>query len=235
MQAQPSIQPQPSHALVKRLAQIIGTLALTMSLFFLGAGRLDIPMAWVYIAVYLIYLVVIALIMHDPELIKERSHTPADAKPWDRKLMKVYGLCVLAMFFASGLNVGRLPQSPQVPPPLQIVALSVGILSLGLIGWAMRTNTFFSTVVRIQAERGHHVIDTGPYRYVRHPGYVAMIGSIIATPLVFGSVWGLIPAALAAGIIGARTVVEDRTLQAELPGYTAYTRRVRYRLLPGIW
>jgi protein-S-isoprenylcysteine O-methyltransferase Ste14 len=206
-----------------------------MSLFFLGAGCLDIPMAWVYIAVYLIYLVVMSFIMRDPELIKERSHTPKDAKSWDQKLMKVYGLCVLTTFFVSGLDVGRFTQSPQVPPLLQAITLGIGILSLGLIGWAMRTNTFFSTVVRIQSERGHHVIDTGPYRYVRHPGYVAMIGSILATPLVFGSLWGLIPAALAAGIIGARTAAEDRTLQAELPGYAAYTRRVRYRLLPGIW
>lgn len=235
MQVQHSIQPQPSHALIKRLTQIIGTLALTMSLFFLGAGRLDIPMAWVYIAVYLIYLVVMGLVMHDQELIKERSRIPADAKTWDRKLMKVYGLCVLATFFVSGLDVGRLTQSLQVPLPLQISALGVGILSLGLVGWAMRANTFFSTVVRIQSERGHHVIDTGPYRYVRHPGYVAMIGSILATPLVFGSVWGLIPAALAAGIIVARTAVEDRMLQTALPGYATYARRVRYRLLPGIW
>jgi protein-S-isoprenylcysteine O-methyltransferase Ste14 len=235
MQAHPSIQPQTSHALIKRLAQIIGTLALTMSLFFLGAGRVDIPMAWVYIAVYLIYLVVMALVMRDPELIKERSRVPEDAKAWDRKLLKAYGLCVLATFLTSGLDVGHLTQSMQGPLPLQIIALGVGILSLGLIGWAMRANTFFSTVVRIQSERGHHVIDTGPYRYVRHPGYVAMIGSILATPLVFGSVWGLIPAALAAGIIGTRTAVEDRTLQAELPGYAAYIQRVRYRLLPGIW
>jgi protein-S-isoprenylcysteine O-methyltransferase Ste14 len=109
-------------------------------------------------------------------------------------LLKVYGLCVLATFFVSGLDVGRFNQSTQVPPLLQFSALGIMILLLGLVGWAMRTNTFFSTVVRIQAERGHHVIDTGPYRYVRHPGYVAMIGSILATPLVLGSVWGLIPA-----------------------------------------
>ncbi len=235
MQAHPSIQPQPSHAVIKRLAQIIGYLTVTMGLFFTGAGRLDILMAWVYVAVYVIYLAIMALFIHDRDLIKERSQTPADAKAWDRKLIKVYGLCTLTTFFVSGLDIGRFNQTPHVPPLLQIIALSAGILSLGLISWAMRTNTFFSTVVRIQSDRGHHVINTGPYRYVRHPGYVAMIGSILATPLVLGSVWGLIPAALAAGIIVARTVAEDRTLQAELPGYAAYTRQVHYRLLPKIW
>jgi protein-S-isoprenylcysteine O-methyltransferase Ste14 len=137
--------------------------------------------------------------------------------------MKVYGLCVLAVFLVSGVDVGRLTHSAQVPPLLQLSAPGIVILSLGLVGWAMLTNTFFSTVVRIQSDRGHHVIDTGPYRYVRHPGYVATLESILGTPLVLGSLWGLIPAALAAGIIVTRTAVEDRTLQAELPGYAAYT------------
>jgi protein-S-isoprenylcysteine O-methyltransferase Ste14 len=101
--------------------------------------------------------------------------------------------------------------------------------------WAVAENRFFSSVVRIQTERGHVVCDSGPYRYVRHPGYAGNILAVFGIVLALGSVWALIPAAVASIIAVIRTVLEDQTLQEELPGYRGYARRVRYRLIPGIY
>jgi len=112
------------------------------------------------------------------------------------------------------------------------VALVVG---LGLTSWAMIANAYFSTAVRIQSERGHTVCSRGPYRFVRHPGYVGFILQSLSAPFLLGSIWALIPGILAAVLMVIRTALEDRTLQAELPGYPEYVQNVRYRLVPGIW
>jgi protein-S-isoprenylcysteine O-methyltransferase Ste14 len=104
-----------------------------------------------------------------------------------------------------------------------------------LVSWAMASNKFFSTTVRIQDDRGQTVTSSGPYRLVRHPGYVGFLVSNLATPLLLGSLWALIPAVVLEALVVVRTALEDRTLQAELGGYRDYARRVRYRLLPGVW
>ena len=109
------------------------------------------------------------------------------------------------------------------------------VLGSLLFTWAMISNRNFSTLVRIQTERGHEVARGGPYRYVRHPGYVGYMASYVATPFLFGSFWALIPSGLSMGLFVVRTVLEDRTLLKELPGYEEYARTVRYRLFPGIW
>ncbi|MBU0705027.1 MAG: isoprenylcysteine carboxylmethyltransferase family protein, partial [Chloroflexi bacterium] len=105
----------------------------------------------------------------------------------------------------------------------------------GLFTWGMTANKFFSTSVRIQEERGHTVASEGPYRYVRHPGYVGYIIALFATALALGSLWALVPAVLATCLFVVRTALEDRTLQKELAGYKEYAQQVRYRLLPGVW
>ena len=99
----------------------------------------------------------------------------------------------------------------------------------------MASNAFFSAYVRIQTERGHAVVSTGPYRWVRHPGYASGLGSTLATPFVLGSVWALVPAGLVVVLLVVRTALEDRTLRKELPGYAEYSGRVRFRLVPGVW
>ena len=106
---------------------------------------------------------------------------------------------------------------------------------LALSGWAMIVNAYFSTVVRIQRERGHTVCRTGPYRFVRHPGYVGFMLQSLGIPLLLGSWWALLPGFAAIAVMIIRTAFEDRMLQAELPGYQEYVRDVHYRLLPGIW
>jgi protein-S-isoprenylcysteine O-methyltransferase Ste14 len=111
------------------------------------------------------------------------------------------------------------------------------VMALGyaLFLWAMASNAFFAEGVRIQRERGHTVTAGGPYRYVRHPGYVGAILSQAATPFLLGSAWALIPTAASAALYVARTYLEDKTLREELPGYKEYAQQIRYRLLPGVW
>jgi protein-S-isoprenylcysteine O-methyltransferase Ste14 len=122
-----------------------------------------------------------------------------------------------------------------MPLALQIAALVVAALGYALGTWAMGANAFFSKIVRIQKDRGHAVATGGPYRYLRHPGYLGTIVFELATPIMLGSLWALIPGGLGALLLIIRTVLEDRTLHEELDGYEKYAQKVRYRLLPGIW
>ncbi|MGB9866501.1 MAG: methyltransferase family protein [Bacillota bacterium] len=122
-----------------------------------------------------------------------------------------------------------------VPPLVYWRAYAVFVGSVAIVEWAKFVNQFFSTVVRLQTERGHHVVDRGPYGFVRHPGYLGGILMAISSPVVLGSYWALVPAAAVTVLILVRTCLEDRTLHGELPGYEEYTRRVRYRILPSVW
>ena len=124
-----------------------------------------------------------------------------------------------------------------LPMPWWVCLMGYSLLIAGMVGltWAESVNKFFEPTVRIQTDRGHKVIDTGPYRIMRHPGYVFSFAFFLGIPLALGSLWGLIPAMLMCLMLVVRTVLEDRTLQAELPGYREYAQRVRYRLIPGVW
>jgi len=118
---------------------------------------------------------------------------------------------------------------------LGAVALMIALLGSALVIWAAASNTFFSAIVRIQKDRGHTVVTGGPYAAVRHPGYVGTIAVNLAAPVVLGSVWALAICAVIVVLVVIRTALEDRTLQCELDGYADYARRVRWRLLPGVW
>jgi protein-S-isoprenylcysteine O-methyltransferase Ste14 len=122
-----------------------------------------------------------------------------------------------------------------LPVGIHFAGAVLFLLGLGLFSWAMISNAHFSTVARVRQDRGHAVCTRGPYQFVRHPGYLGAIVQSLAVPLILGSLWALIPGALAAVLMVARTALEDRTLQEELDGYEEYTHQVRYRLLPGIW
>jgi protein-S-isoprenylcysteine O-methyltransferase Ste14 len=208
-----------------------------VAFLFISAGRLDWTMAWVYIGALAVGVTVRTLILvrNNPELIVERTRTKEDAKDWDRVLASLMAVVGPAFtWIVAGVDM-RFAWSPGVPLLLQIAALAFAMLGDGLLTWAMTSNRFFSGVFRIQSDRGHTVATAGPYRAVRHPGYVGAMLFTLATPLVLGSLWALIPAGLTACIIVLRTALEDRTLQEELDGYRDYTRWVRHRLLPGIW
>ncbi len=138
------------------------------------------------------------------------------------------------MLIVAGLD-HRWGWSPEFP--LWLIVLGFILIALGYVfaAWAMAENRYFSSVVRIQADRGHAVCDSGPYRIVRHPGYAGNIPPLLGIVLALGSVWTLIPAAVALIIAVTRTALEDQTLQKELPGYRDYVQIVRYRLVPGIY
>jgi len=212
-------------------------LLILLALVFGPVGRLDWAWGWVYLGTYLgaVSLAFAYMAIADPELLKERTRRPAGAKGWDRVLVVLFGLVSTpASLVVAGLDV-RFGWSPPLPLALQLAALSVGVLACGLGFWAMVSNTFFSTFFRIQTERGHAVVSAGPYRIVRHPGYVGVIAFLLATPLILGSLGALVPAGVGAAILIVRTALEDQTLHRELEGYPDYARRVRHRLLPGVW
>jgi len=172
-----------------------------------------------------------------PGLLAERQNIESiqSAKAWDKVLAPLMALSIgFPLVIVAGLD-HRYGWSPEFP--LWLIVLGFILISLGyaFAVWALAENRFFSSVVRIQADRGHVVCDSGPYRIVRHPGYAGNIPPLLGIVLALSSVWTLIPAAVALIIAVMRTALEDQTLQEELPGYRDYARRVRYRLIPGIY
>ncbi len=174
------------------------------------------------------------ILRSNPDLMAERLSPPKGAKNWDRAILSILRLAQLARYILAGLDQ-RYGWTVGFPLAAQIAALAVCILSTALFVWSMANNTFFSAIVRIQSDRGHAVATAGPYRYVRHPGYVGMILFEFAISTLFASWPAIIAGGLCALLLVLRTALEDRTLQAELPGYADYAHQVRYRLIPGIW
>jgi len=209
------------------------------AILFISAGTLNWWEAWAYSAVGLATILIsrVILIRKNPDLARERSEAGGrdDTKSWDKFLMPLTALFLpMISWIVVGLD-HRYGWSPDLPDPIQIAALVVLILGNVLGSWAMLANTFFSSQVRIQHDRGHKVVNSGPYRFVRHPGYAGGLLSWLATPFFFSSVWLAVPMVLAIAASILRTALEDHTLQEELPGYSAYTKEVPYRLIPGIW
>ncbi len=209
------------------------------ALLFVAAGRIDLPRAWVFVGVSFVWMfgnsVVLALV--NPELLNQRGawKKKKDAKRWDRRLLPLYGLSgFYAVPIVMGLDVGRFHWS-ELGLWATVLGTVLGALGWALVTWAMLVNRHFETIVRIQTDRGHRVISTGPYAVVRHPGYVGASLWALGSPVIAGSAFGLIPAGVTVLILILRTYLEDKTLRAELSGYAEYAQRIRYRLLPGIW
>lgn len=171
-----------------------------------------------------------------PGLTAERQsvNTFQNAKPWDKVLAPLMAISIsFPMVIVAGLD-HRFHWSPEFAPWMTVIGLLWVLLGYAFGAWALAENRYFSSVVRIQMDRGHEVCDSGPYRFVRHPGYAGNTLALFGIVLALGSVWTLIPAVVATGIAVIRTELEDRTLVAELPGYQDYVQRVRYKLIPGI-
>jgi protein-S-isoprenylcysteine O-methyltransferase Ste14 len=223
-----------SRSVFKGLLKVGIFIAVSVAIFFFCAGRLNLVVAWIYMAMVLVNTIITSLVIN-PELIAERSEIKKDAKSWDILPAILIGrVGPLVILIVAGLDI-RFGWSQLVPLVIQIVALGVAILGLLVTDWAVVSNKFFSGVVRIQKDRGHTVVTTGPYRYVRHPGYGGAILHYLATPVVLSSLWALIPAGLVVCITIIRTAFEDRALQEELEGYKSYAKQVHYRLLPKLW
>jgi protein-S-isoprenylcysteine O-methyltransferase Ste14 len=217
------------------LDQILSLVGVGVALFW-SAGRIDWWPAWAAIVVWLSLFVAMDLLLlrFNPGLMAERLDPPKGAKAWDRAILSLLRLTQLARYILAGLDQ-RNGWTGGFPLAAQIAALTVCVLGNALLLWAMASNSYFSQIVRIQPDRGHAVAIGGPYRYVRHPAYVGMILFEFAMSTLLASWWALAAAGFCASLIILRTALEDRTLKAELPGYVDYARRVRYRLVPGIW
>jgi protein-S-isoprenylcysteine O-methyltransferase Ste14 len=228
----------PGPALVLRSVLRIAVFAAIMAaILFLTAGRADWPMAWLYIGLFSASSLLSSLIMilDKPELVAERSGVKGDVRDWDKLIAPLAIVYVpMIMWFVAGTDA-RHGWSGPLPLELRMGMLAVAVPAVLLANWAMKSNEFFSLYFRIQRERGHHVVSGGPYRYVRHPGYAGGLAFNVVTPLLLGSLWALIPAAVIAFLFVLRTAFEDGALRSELEGYTDYARRVRYRLVPGVW
>jgi len=205
---------------------------------FVSAGTLRWTMGWLYVAALYANQGIVGAILvpGNPQLAAERTRVDRDAaRDWDRPLTGIVSLFgPLLTLIVAGLDQ-RWGGTPPLPWWLQGIGVVAGIAGLGIGTWAMATNRYFYSFVRIEREQGHHVIDTGPYRAVRHPGYAAGALYALATPLWLGALWAYAATAVTITALVIRTALEDRTLRAELPGYEDYARRVQSRLLPGLW
>jgi protein-S-isoprenylcysteine O-methyltransferase Ste14 len=219
----------------RRVTQILVTLLLQAVLLYVAAGRPAWPWGWVYLGTYLVIIGINGAFMRRrPEQMAERGQAGFQ-QAWDRWIGLAWALLY---FFILPLVAGldqRYRWSPDLSLGLHLAGLAAFAAGLALFSWAMIANAYFSTVVRLQSERGHTVCDRGPYRAVRHPGYLGAVLQQLGAPLLLGSPWALVPGIMAAVLMVLRTTLEDRMLRAELPGYPEYAGRVRYRLLPGVW
>jgi len=205
------------------------------AVLFVPAGRWGLPMFWAYWVVFCLFGAITLIVVNrkHPDLLQERFRPgPGARDPRTRPLLVPI---IVGHWIVAGLDVGRYHWSDGIPLAAQLAALLVFALGLSGWGWAMYSNRFFSSEVRIQTDRGHCVQSGGPYRYVRHPGYASALLVFLASPIVLGSLWALLPSLVTVLVFARRTALEDRMLLAELPGYAHYAEQVRFRLLYGVW
>jgi protein-S-isoprenylcysteine O-methyltransferase Ste14 len=214
---------------------ILGGVALVAvlgALLFGCAGRWDLPMFWAYLGVWAAAALAGAFVA-DPTLARERLRPGPGGKDY-LTLFVVTPLWV-AQHVVAGLDVGRFHWGDGVPLAVQVLGLLAVAAGLGVAVWAVAVNRFFSSVIRIQTDRGHHLVTRGPYRYVRHPAYACMPFLMIGAGLALGSWLATLLGLVMVFPILLRTAREDRTLRDQLEGYAAYAEKVRYRVLPGVW
>jgi protein-S-isoprenylcysteine O-methyltransferase Ste14 len=217
---------------MKRALLIVAFVAALAGILFGCAGRVDLPFFWGYIGVPVIAAIV--MMRHvDRDLMKERLRPGAGGT--GRYLRIVLIPFWLAHLVIAGLDVGRFHWSDHVPLALQTVGLTLFAASYAVPAWAISVNRFYSSVIRIQADRGHVLVTDGPYAYIRHPGYAGILIALPAGGLALGSWWSLAPLIPLWLLILRRTIVEDRFLRRHLEGYLEYAARVRYRLVPHVW
>ena len=225
--------PDIRQNILRRLFQVAFYTVVPAFLLFVSAGTLKWPIVWLYLLLSVAVIAINALIF-PPELIAERGKKKENVEEWDQRLTSLLFIPWIGLFVVAGLDL-RFGWTTEMPVWTAVLGLAIFILGSALVSWAMVSNQYFSTVVRIQYERGHKVCSSGPYRYVRHPGYLGMIAYQLFSPLIFGSLWAFIPAGLMAALFLLRTAREDRTMKEKLEGYQEYSERVRWRMAPGVW
>ena len=220
------------------LVKIVGGVVTTLVFIgvFLWVGRWDWFRGWAFLGLLVVGFTLNGLYMwrKNPELMIRRGQIGKGTKTWDLVMLALFGLTYLAIPIVAAFDTRH--QGTRMTIWLWPVGVVLFAFFIAVITWVMDVNPFFEKTVRIQRDRNHKVITSGPYRIVRHPGYTAtLLGLVLATPLLLGSWWAFIPAVLSMLCLILRTALEDRTLRKELSGYEAYARKVHYRLLPGLW
>ncbi len=229
-------QPGVTGGIIARAGQILFVFVFLGLILFLGSGNIRWTAAWVFLGISVLSVAINSIFMlrTSPETIAERGRAK-EWQDWDKLVSGLWaGVQYLLLPLVAALDQ-RFGWSGEIGIIWQGVGALVYALSLALSGWAMIRNAYFSTAARIQTDRGQQVCRSGPYHFLRHPGYAGFVLQSPSIAILLGSVWALIPAIVASGLMIIRTILEDRMLQAELPGYDEYAQDVRYRLLPGIW
>jgi protein-S-isoprenylcysteine O-methyltransferase Ste14 len=227
----------PRHILIRSFVSLAVTWLVMGAALFLPAGTLRWLHGWVFLAVFFGATLIAAawLWRVNPEIFLARSRVTGEGtKGWDRALLWVLLASYVAVLIVAALDDGRFQWAP-APPWAVLTGYVLVFAGTFGTGWAQAVNRHFEPSVRIQSDRDHHVITTGPYAFVRHPGYVFGIVLTFGVALALGSCWAVVPAALVTAVLAIRTRLEDATLQRELPGYAAYAARVRYKWIPGVW
>lgn len=221
------------HNVSRRIGQLLLVDILTALLLFMGAGTINWPYAWIYV-ILCFMVTLLAPFVAPLEILAERGSKKANPEKWDKILVRLLALSGFSIYLVAGLDF-RWRWTPEMSSGLHIGAILFFLLGFALTVWAMYVNHFFSTTVRIQFDRGHKVCTTGPYRYIRHPGYLGMIVYYSASPIFLGSIWAMLPALITATLFVIRTKLEDDTLLKKLSGYEEYALRTKYRLIPWVW
>lgn len=216
------------------IASYVGVLVYA-GLIFLGAGRIAYWQGLLYLVLALVGTTLNHLLVPaGSTLTADRVRDAHAGQDWDKRLLGAFFLINVVTFVIAGLDSGRFGWTGHVPLAVTVAGAALMLAGQLLFALAKRENAFFSSTVRIQSERGHRVCDSGLYRIVRHPGYLGMLISLLAFPLVTNSYWAFAPVAIGVAMLTVRTVLEDRFLVDQLPGYRDYTSRTRWKLLPGL-
>ena len=221
------------------LLLIVRTVFFAVALLW-PAGTWNWWEAWIIIGLWTVFGVVLThyLLRHDPALLAERMKfmpLDKDQKGWDKVLMLLFFIAAIGLYILPGFDVVRYEWSESLPIWMKILAMLVHFPCFLFLGWVMRENTYLSQVVKIDKDRGHKVVTTGPYALVRHPMYTVVIVLLFALPVALGSRYTLILAVFLTLLLIIRTYLEDRTLHQKLAGYSEYAKQTRYRLIPRVW
>jgi protein-S-isoprenylcysteine O-methyltransferase Ste14 len=228
---------QPERIDRRSLILSVGwSLVIFVLFLFVPAGTLVWSRGWLFFVVTVAASILITLYLRrvNPDVVAARVNRHQGTKGWDLVLLILFIPALVSILPVAALDDGRYHW---LPMPWWVCGIGYLLLIAGIAGvtWAESVNKFFEPTVRIQIDRGHTVIDFGPYAIIRHPGYVSAFFVFIGMALSLGSLWALIPAVMACLLLVVRTILEDRTLRTELPGYEEYAQRTRYRLIPGLW